>query len=144
MPEKLTVDKSTLVQVMAWCRQATSHYLNQCWPRSPTPYGVTRPQWVNSLWPSVATWWHRSGSTLAQAMACCLSAPSHFLNQFWLIIIKSPRYTGGDFMFLYLFVPRRRSRRRPQILVQAITFQQLFGFLSFLAGLLTLTYKLTD
>ena len=27
---------------MAWCSQATSHYLNQCWPRSPTPYGVTR------------------------------------------------------------------------------------------------------
>ena len=24
-------DKSTLVQVMAWCRQATSHYLSQCW-----------------------------------------------------------------------------------------------------------------
>ena len=30
-------DKSTLVQVMAWCRQAPSHYLNQCWPRSPKP-----------------------------------------------------------------------------------------------------------
>ena len=28
----LTDDKSTLVQVMAWCRQATSHYLSQCWP----------------------------------------------------------------------------------------------------------------
>ena len=41
-----TDDQSTLVQVMAWCHQATSHYLNQCWPRSPTPYGVTRPQWV--------------------------------------------------------------------------------------------------
>ena len=39
-------DKSTLVQVMAWCRQATSHYLSQCWPRSMSPYGVTRPQWV--------------------------------------------------------------------------------------------------
>ena len=25
-------DTSTLVQVMAWCRQATSHYRNQCWP----------------------------------------------------------------------------------------------------------------
>ena len=25
-------DKSTLVQVMTWCRQATSHYLSQCWP----------------------------------------------------------------------------------------------------------------
>ena len=42
----LTKDKSTLVQVMAWCRQATSHYLSQCWPRSLPPYGVTRPQWV--------------------------------------------------------------------------------------------------
>ena len=36
-----------LVQVMAWCRQATSHYLSQCWPRSLSPYGVTRPQWLN-------------------------------------------------------------------------------------------------
>ena len=39
-------DKSTLVQVMAWCRQATSHYLSQCWPSSLSPYGVTRPQWL--------------------------------------------------------------------------------------------------
>ena len=46
MPQDLTDDKSTLVQVIAWCRQATSHYLHQCWPRSPTPYDVTRPQWV--------------------------------------------------------------------------------------------------
>ena len=30
----LTDDKSTLIQVMAWCRQATSHYMSQCWPRS--------------------------------------------------------------------------------------------------------------
>ena len=45
MPQDLTDDKFTLVQVMAWCRQATSHSLNQCWPRSPTPYGVSRPQW---------------------------------------------------------------------------------------------------
>ena len=48
MPQDLTDDKSTLVQVMAWCSQATSHYLNQCWPRSPTPYGVIRPQWVKA------------------------------------------------------------------------------------------------
>ena len=46
MSMDLTHDKSTLVQVMAWCRQATSHYLSQCWPRSLSPYGVTRPQWV--------------------------------------------------------------------------------------------------
>ena len=42
-----TDDRSTLVQVMAWCHQATSHYLSQCWPRSLSPYGITWPQWVN-------------------------------------------------------------------------------------------------
>ena len=47
MPQDLTDDKSTLVKVMAWCRQATSHYLSQCWPRSLSLYGVTRPQCVN-------------------------------------------------------------------------------------------------
>ena len=30
----------------------------------------------------------RSGSTLAQVMACCLTAPSHYLNQSWFIISK--------------------------------------------------------
>ena len=29
-----TDDKSMLVQVMAWCRQATSHHLSHCWPSS--------------------------------------------------------------------------------------------------------------
>ena len=57
-------------------------------------------------------------------------------------IIKSRRYTGGDFMFLYRFV--RRHRRRPQILVHVITFEQLFGFLSFLVRLLALTCRLPD
>ena len=37
-----TADQSTLVQVMAWCRLSTSHYLSQCWPRSLSPYGITR------------------------------------------------------------------------------------------------------
>ena len=72
MPEKLTDDKSTLVQVMAWCRQATSHYLSQCWPSSMSPYGVTRAQWVNQnrhfqsgkcIWNVICKmvairWWH--------------------------------------------------------------------------------------
>ena len=49
MPQDLTDDKSTLVQVVVWCRQATSHYLSQCWPRSMLPNGVTRPQWVKVL-----------------------------------------------------------------------------------------------
>ena len=46
----LTDYKSTLVQVIVWYRQARSHYLSQCWPRSQSPYGVTRPQWVHCGW----------------------------------------------------------------------------------------------
>ena len=46
MPQVLTGHKSTLVQVMAWCHQATSPYLSQYWPRSLLPYGITRPQWL--------------------------------------------------------------------------------------------------
>ena len=33
----LTDDKSTLVQVMAWCHQAANHCLSHCWPRSMLP-----------------------------------------------------------------------------------------------------------
>ena len=49
MPSDLTDDKPTLVQVMAWCRQATSHYLSQYWARFMSLYGIIRPQWVNHL-----------------------------------------------------------------------------------------------
>ena len=69
----LTDDQSILVQVMACCHQATSHYLTQCWPRSLSPYGITSPEWVNTLWPSDTIWWHRSSSTLVKIMACCLN-----------------------------------------------------------------------
>ena len=44
MPQNLTNYKSTLVQVMACCCQATSHYLGQCWLKSVSPYVFTRPQ----------------------------------------------------------------------------------------------------
>ena len=46
MPQNFSNDKSTLVQVMDWCRQATSHCMSQCWPKCMTPYGVSRPVWV--------------------------------------------------------------------------------------------------
>ena len=42
----VTDGRSALVQVMAWCLTAPSHYLSQCWPRSLSPCGVTRPQWI--------------------------------------------------------------------------------------------------
>ena len=41
---------------------------------------------LNSLWPSDVIWRQGSRSTLAQVMVCCLTAPSHYLNQCWLMI----------------------------------------------------------
>ena len=40
MPHKTFDEKSTLVQITAWWRKATSHYLSQCWPRSMLPCGT--------------------------------------------------------------------------------------------------------
>ena len=41
---------------------------------------------INSLWPSDAICRHWSQSTLTQVMACCLTAPSDYPNQCWLLI----------------------------------------------------------
>ena len=41
---------------------------------------------INSLWPSDTIWQHRPGPPSAQVMAWCLMAPSHYLNQYWLLI----------------------------------------------------------
>ena len=77
MPQDVTDGKSTLVQVMAWCRQATSHYLSQCWPRSMSPNGVTRPQWVNSNPPG------QNGCHLGRRHFKCI-----FVNENSSILIK--------------------------------------------------------
>ena len=49
MPKILINDTATLVLVMAWCCQATSHYLSQCWPTSMSPYGIRNPQWLMTI-----------------------------------------------------------------------------------------------
>ena len=78
----------------------SSQYLNQYWHIiSGTVRNLTLivilwnveaiffiPQSVNPLWPMIPIWGHRSGSTLALVMSCCLTAPSHYLNQCRLII----------------------------------------------------------
>ena len=50
----------------------------------------------NSLGPSDVIWRCRSWSTLVQAMACCLTATSHYLNQCWLIISKVLWHSSED------------------------------------------------
>ena len=41
--------KSSLVWVMTCCRPLTRHCLNQGWPRSMSPYGISRTHWVYLL-----------------------------------------------------------------------------------------------
>ena len=48
---------------------------------------------IKSLWPGDAIWQQRTGSTLVQEMAYCLTAPSHYLNQHWLIITVILRHS---------------------------------------------------
>ena len=52
---------------------------------------------LTTLWPSDIIWQHWPGSTLAQAMACCLMAPSHYLNQCLLITL----YQWGPVTFIW-------------------------------------------
>ena len=76
MPLGFTDDQSTLVQVMAWC-QATSHYLRQCWPRSMSPHGVTRPEWAK---PDFSSTIKHNCLTLYRSKRCiaALKFPWHF------------------------------------------------------------------
>ena len=71
MPRNITDDKSTLVQVMAWCRQARTSWLRHN---------------VLTHCPSDALWQYRSGSTSAQLMPCCLTVWGHYSDQCWPII----------------------------------------------------------
>ena len=88
MPRDLTDDKSTLVQVMAWCRQATSHYLSQCWPSSMLPYGITRPQWVNP-------WYIPRNVHMVHVLLC------YTVVRYWPILPISFRVTSLTLWHLY-------------------------------------------
>ena len=77
IPQYLT--DQTLVQVMAWCHEATSHYLSQCWPRSLSPYDVTRPQWVKPHYQK-----RQNGRHFTDNIFKCIS-----LNKdFWILTIS--------------------------------------------------------
>ena len=56
-------DTWTSVQVMAWCRQATSHYLNQSWSSSMTPYSIPLK--------SHLAWWCHQMETSSALLALC-------------------------------------------------------------------------
>ena len=63
-----------------------------------TNYCSTCLQRINLLRPSFAICRHRTWSTMVQEMACCLTVPSHYLNQCSPIISEVLRHSPeGDF-----------------------------------------------
>ena len=77
---------------MAWCRQATIHYVSQCWPRSMSPYGVIRSQWVNRGWNKIIAcdptyqWnyhYQMTSFLLIYWKQFCLQILRSFLGLFW-------------------------------------------------------------
>ena len=79
---------------------------------------------VNSLWPDDAIWRHRSGSTLAQVMVWCLTAPSHYLNHCWSIIREVQRH-----------LPRDRNAWVSEICLKTIHLKLLLNLQGYLQGL---------
>ena len=142
------IDKSQ-IQVLYGLLEPWKRYISIRKYISTTDTDMALHQWVSandtvldrvrlSLW--MGDWWYSIPPPTALDSTVIVIT---IMLQIIVIIIKSPQYTGGDFMFLYRFV-RCRRRRRPQILVHAKTFEQLLGFLSFLAQLLALTCRLPD
>ena len=59
---------------------------------------------LNSLWLSDAIWRHTSGSILIPIIACWLKAPSHYLDQCWLLISEVPWHSPkSNFWAIVLF-----------------------------------------
>ena len=70
------------------------------------PYTWKDGLYINSLSPSDAIWWQWSWTTLAQVMACCLMAPSHYLNQCWRIISEVYWHSGNQLMTISQEMPQ--------------------------------------
>ena len=92
-PEYLDDCKSTLVMVMAWCHQATSHYQNQCWPKSLTPEMSPGHKELNILIEKVDL-----KNFVAQQNECLrsVSHPNFFLLELW-------TFVNDIFLMIYIW-----------------------------------------
>ena len=81
-----------------WCQHWSSNSLAPGRQRAISCLNVeaTNCTRINSLWPSDAIWWHRTGSPLAQVWTCCLTAPSHYVNQCWLNIDTEAQWQSPE------------------------------------------------
>ena len=80
-----------LVQIMGWRRTGAKPLSEAMLTQFIDAYIYicgARGRWVNTLAPDDTMWRHRTWSASVQLMACCPTAPSHYLNQRSLIMGK--------------------------------------------------------
>ena len=68
----------------------------------PDKWKAYEPYVLSSLWSSDALWRQWSRSTLVLVMAWCRTAPSHYLNQCWLISKFQLHTSDGNFTKIYI------------------------------------------
>ena len=110
----LTDDKSTLVQVMAWCLAAPSHYLSQCWPRwarSMSPNGVTGPQWVKRTLVQCTTWHLYNGELKKKIMSVFTMCPLYDCLWYKYLVVQMSHCTSPITCWLASRVSRSESAR---------------------------------
>ena len=78
-------NKPVLVQVMAWRQKGDKPLPELMLIKFTDAYMQYWGRWVNSLWPNDAIWDRDLGQHWLRRKACCLMAPSYYLNQCWLI-----------------------------------------------------------
>ena len=115
MPQDLTDDKSTLVQVMAWCRQATSHYLRQNWLSPLLPNDLTRPQQVNTFHGSPLALRLQSYQYNIHEMACYVA--------WWLLSLRNLQQAGMVWISLILII--RPNLGAPLLLIASLWFESM-------------------
>ena len=79
---------STLFQVMAWCRQTTSHHQIQWWSSCKTLYGDISGHSINHLLPN-CTLTHRTSSNVFQ------------LSQYWMLHSRASVYVMSQYVMIY-------------------------------------------
>ena len=78
---------------------------------------------------------HRTWSTLVQVMACCLMAPSHYLNQCWLVISEvlwnwpESNFTGRCLSLIWFWRLPIQDTQRYIVLNCYVTFIHLLHIL---------------
>ena len=100
---------------MAWCHQATSHYLGQCWPRSMSPYGINGTVIENMVKVSVSssccdgtvTWkpdsW-KTDSYILYSQYHCYWCPGSLhcqgISSLGIILVSAPDYSSWTWTVL--------------------------------------------